>query len=570
MATTAPRLYSALSRWRPLRSSYRAKIMLIAFLGTHIPLLALLCFFVISTSLSTAMALRVLLVALIATLAGTVTTLYALNQLLQPVQLVSRTLRAYLDSRQTPALPSHFQDEVGRLMADTQQALTQLDETLRYAATYDQLTGLPNRQTLRDRLHQLLVQLDSTHHSVGLLNVDLDSFRTLNHVWGHRVGDQLLRTIAQRIRTIAGPEDVVARTSGDSFSIARMGRLQVSDLVTLAQRLQDSLNQPFEINGQAIRLSSSIGIALAPTDARDADALINCADAAVDLARQAGRGTIHFYAGDLNQQIQRRVLLESELHNALQRQELSVVYQPQIDLRSGRIVGVETLLRWHHPQLGAIAPAEFIPLAEANDLIVPIGAWVVRTACQQARRWQEQGLHLTVAVNLSARQLRHPGLLGDITAALEASGLDPALLHLEITESAVMDNLQQALQTLRALRRLGVGLALDDFGTGYSSLSYLKHFPLTTLKIDRSFVRDAGSGADADAIVQALVALGHSLRLEVIAEGVETEQQYALLQAIGCDRCQGCLVGMPQSAAAIEALLAQREQQEQPLANTLA
>lgn len=570
MTTAAPRLYSALSRWKPLQSSYRAKIMLVAFLGTHIPLLALLCFFIVSTSLSAAQALRVLVVALVATLLGTATTLYALNLLLQPLTLISHALRRYLETRQVPVLPSHFRDEVGTLMADAQQALTQLDEALRYTATYDQLTGLPNRQTLRDRLQHLLLELDAPDRGVGLLLVDLDGFRTLNHVWGHSVGDTLLRMIAQRLRAIAGAEDLIARASGDQFALVRAGRLHMTELVRLAQRTQESLSQPFEIDGQQIRLSGSIGIALAPSDADDADDLINCADAAVDLARQQGRGATHFYAGELNHQLQRRVLLESELHGALQRQELTVVYQPQIELHSGRIVGVETLLRWQHPQLGAISPAEFIPLAEVNGLIVPIGAWVMRAACQQARRWQEQGLRLTVAVNLSARQLRHLDLVREVAATLADTGLDPALLHLEITESAVMDDLDQALQTLRELRGLGVGLALDDFGTGYSSLSYLKNFPLTTLKIDRGFVRDAGSGADADAILQALVALAHSLRLEVVAEGVETEQQYTLLQTIGCDRCQGRLLGMPQSAAAIEALLAEREQQEQHLADSLA
>jgi predicted signal transduction protein with EAL and GGDEF domain len=370
------------------------------------------------------------------------------------------------------------------------------------------------------------------------------------------VGDHLLQLVAKRLLASVREEDTIARMGGDELAIVLGSLDDARYAATAAQKILDELANPFEIDGRELFVSASIGISIYPQNGRDAIALLKHADAAMYMAKSDGRNGYRFYSNELTVRACESFDLETNLYRALEREELFLHFQPQVSLQSGNIVGVEALVRWQHPEMGLVSPAKFIPLAEENGLIGVIGKWVLHTACAQAKAWQNDGLTpVRIAVNLSGRQLERINIVQEVDDVLKDTGLDPCYLELELTESSVMKRAERAVKTLDAFRELGITIAIDDFGTGYSSLSYLKRFPVDRLKIDRSFVRDIPQDAHDVALAKSVVALGHSLNLSVIAEGVETEAQRELLTSIGCDEMQGYLYSKPGTASELVSLL---------------
>ncbi|MBW4557715.1 MAG: EAL domain-containing protein [Trichormus sp. ATA11-4-KO1] len=550
-------LYSFLASIRLLKESYTAKIMLVAFVGTHVPLLTLLCSFVISNSYSLEMAIQVLGIALLATLLGTAATLYALRLLLAPVILTSGALQNYLNTKTLPELPTQFADEAGTLMADTSQTLHKLNELIHYISNYDDLTGLPNKCMFRDRLLQTLSQPQNSQKLVAVFLVNIDDFTGMNNALEPEISNLLLRSVAQRLTTCISQTDVLARLSEDEFAIAQISIPSFENLIKLSQLLLSTLAKSFSLEGNQIHLTASIGIAINDlNDRNEVDQLLQQARIALYQAKQQGRSQYQFYSPEINAQLQERLALENELHGALERQEMLVYYQPLIDLHSRQVKAVEALVRWHHPIRGLVSPVQFIPIAEANGLIVPIGEWVLRTACTQNRAWQIAGLPpIRISVNLSARQFEQPNLVQVVSQILEDTGMEASYLELEVTESFLMTDIHRSITTLKELRELGISLALDDFGTGYSSLNYLKRFPVNMLKIDRSFVQDVMSNPDSAAVTDAIIALAKSLRLTITAEGVETQEQLNYLQKRGCDEGQGFYFSRPAPAETITPML---------------
>lgn len=432
------------------------------------------------------------------------------------------------------------------------------EERIQYLAQHDTLTDLPNRALMRDRLNISLAQAQRWDQVVAVLLIDLDRFKVLNDTFGPAVGDEILREMAQRLRQCTREGDTVARLGGDEFMVLLPNLASPQGAATVAQKVLQSVAQPLHILGQEIVMSASIGLSLFPNDAKDPDDLIRNADTAMYSAKRMGRSNYQFYTDDLNLQMRERLIIEHGLRLAEQRNELQLLYQPKISLGQGSIMGFEALVRWHHPTLGLIPPARFIPIAEETGLIVQIGEWVLRTACEQVRAWRDEGLHLRVSVNLSARQFRQENLAQTIYRILSETKVPPRYLELEITESDVMENAESAIATLDELKSKGVDISIDDFGTGYSSLSYLKRFPLDVLKIDRSFVRDVPTNGDDAAIVVAIIALARSMDIRVVAEGVETQSQAEFLNRSGCDFAQGYYFSPPLPATQITAGFARR------------
>jgi diguanylate cyclase (GGDEF)-like protein len=547
--------YSFLSRFRHPKS-YKGKIMLVAFVGTHIPLLSLLIYFVISTSFTFEMKVSVIVIALLATLVGMAITLYALHHLLAPITLTFLALREYLSKKQLPNLPTEFTDEVGTLMADTSHTLKKLDEVIHYMASYDDLTGLPNRLLFRDRLQQALSQVQSNNQLLAVMLLSLDRFNNINDTLGNSAGDLLLRGTAQRLATCVSDTDFLSHLDSDKFAVFQTDLTSLDNVITLSQKILNTLSEPFLLDGNKVRTGASIGITIYPWDHTNVDQLLGNADTAMYQAKRQGLNSYQFYSADLNANLQERLILENELHDALKRGELLLHYQPQVALHNGHIIGVEALLRWQNPARGLVSPAEFIPIAEESGLIVPIGEWVLRTACAQNQVWQADGLPpLKMAVNLSARQFKQQNLVGMVAQVLKETRLDATYLELELTESLVMENVQQVIAILQQLHDMGITLSVDDFGTGYSSLNYLKRFPIDALKIDQSFVRDLVFDSDDAQITRAIISLADSLHLSVIAEGVETQEQFDYLQANGCDEIQGYYFSPPLPADALTKLL---------------
>lgn len=531
--------------------------MLVAFLGTHVPLLTLLLSFVISNSYSLEMTIRVMIIALLATLAGTGATIYALHHLLKPVILTSAALQNYLNTKILPELPTEFTDEAGTLMADTSQTLHKLDQLIHYITNYDDLTGLPNRDLFRDRLHQTLSQPENNQRLVAVFLLAIDDFTAMSHGLEHQTTDLLLRAVAQRLSTCMAQTDILAHLSKDEFVLARIEIVSFESVIQLSQLLLSTLRKPFSLEGNSIHITASIGITINGLDDRNSvDQLLQQAHMALHQAKRQGRNEYQYYLPEINAQLQERLTLENQLHGALERNEMLVYYQPLIDLRSGQVTAMEALVRWQHPTLGLISPAKFIPIAEANGLIVPIDQWVLRTACAQNRAWQLAGFTpIRISVNLSARQFEQPNLVKIVSQILQETGLKTSYLELEVTESFLMADIERSVKTLKKLRELGIWLALDDFGTGYSSLNYLKRFPVNMLKIDRSFIQDVMSNPDSAAITDAIIALAKSLRLKITAEGVETQEQLDYLQMRGCDEGQGFYFSRPVPADIITPML---------------
>ena len=448
----------------------------------------------------------------------------------------------------------------------THFVITQYDitETRRYQAelefqaNYDLLTGIANRNLLRDRVTQALTMAARHDEHVCVAFMDLDRFKFINDSLGHRAGDLFLKTIAQRLKRAARDTDTVARYGGDEFVLVLPEAEDIAESAKVVQRVMQALSRPIPINGKDFFPSCSVGIAVYPTDGEDFETLLTHADMAMYSAKEKGRNTFQFYAPSMNERAAKRLRLEGDLRRALERRELLLHYQPQVDVNTGRIVGAEALIRWQHPELGLIPPSEFVGLAEETGLIGAIGDWVLRTSCTQARHWEQAGLgKLRIAINLSARQFSQPNLVSMVESALADSGLSASDLELEITESTVMVDVQHAIRTLHELKSIDVHLSIDDFGTGFSSLSYLKQFPIDVLKVDQSFVRDLTTDPDNAMIVMSVISLAHNLRLKVIAEGVETAEQLGYLRDNKCDQVQGYYFSKPLPADKFERFLKQ-------------
>lgn len=422
------------------------------------------------------------------------------------------------------------------------------DEALAYASSYDAVTGLPNRMLFVDRVQQSLAHARRDERCVAVISLNLDGFGAINDTYGQALGDALLRAVAERLGARLRSGDTLARTSGNGFSIMLADLTQPDDTEVIVSDLLAQIEQPFVLNGDDFFVAATIGISTAPMDGDDAQTLTRKADSALHYAKTEARGAYRFYAEEVNREVRLRLSLEGALRRAVERSEFELFYQPQCNLESGFIVGVEALIRWRRPEQGLISPLDFIPALEHTGLIVPVGEWVLRTACAQAHTWRKAGFYgLRMAVNLSVLQFRQTDLVGMVERILRDTGVDPFLhaLELELTESLLMRDVERNIATLHRLVEMGIKLSVDDFGTGYSSLSYLRRFPIHALKIDRSFVQDMVENADDAAIVGAVIALGHSLRLNVIAEGVETEKQRTQLRILGCDEMQGFLISRP-------------------------
>lgn len=435
----------------------------------------------------------------------------------------------------------------------------QAEEQLYRLAHHDILTELPNRILFLDRLQQAKALANRYRHQLAILFLDLDRFKIINDTLGHPVGDKLLQKVAQRIAGCVREVDTVARIGGDEFTVILVNIDNIDDVKRVAQKILHSLSVPFNIDTYELFITTSIGIALYPSDGENIDTLVKKADIAMYYAKGEGRNNFQFYTPQMDANADKRLLLETSLRKALDQHEFRIYYQPKVDIVSKQITAMEALLRWAHPTLGLVSPAEFIPLAEETGLIIPIGEWVLRAACIQNKEWQKQGLpRMRVAVNLSGYQFQQRNLLEMIRGILEESGLEAELLELEITESVIMQNPDFAVSVLNELKDLGIHISIDDFGTGYSSLAHLKRFSINTLKIDKSFVRDVEVNSADAAITTAIIAMGNSLNLKVIAEGVETEGQLNFLSENNCDEVQGFLVSTPMPAGEVAAFLRER------------
>ena len=436
------------------------------------------------------------------------------------------------------------------------EGLEAANRELRHLATHDALTGLPNRVLLDDRLAQAVAHAIRYGETFALMWCDLDRFKLINDSLGHSAGDLLLQEVARRLTGAVRSTDTVARIGGDEFVLVLGPPAGASDAAEVARRALEAMQPPVHIGGISIHVSPSVGIAYFPADATTVQALIAHADAAMYAAKQVGRNKVQSYTPGMNKSTQDKVRLESDLHTAVKEKQFELHFQPKVDIRSGAVSSAEALVRWRHPERGMISPADFIPLAEECGLISGIGDWVVREACRQGRAWQDAGLlPLRIAVNLSASQFRASNLVELIRSALTNANYDPSSLEVEITETAVMSDPEESIVTLERLSEMGVLISVDDFGTGYSSMSYLRRLPIDRLKIDRSFINEITARADDASIVQAIVSLAHSLRLKVIAEGVETIAQLDFLKRIGCDQYQGFHFSRPLPVPEFETLM---------------
>jgi diguanylate cyclase (GGDEF)-like protein/PAS domain S-box-containing protein len=420
------------------------------------------------------------------------------------------------------------------------------EEELRALVYRDPLTGLPNRRLFEDRLAIALAQAHRYRHRLAVIFLDLDRFKQVNDTLGHGAGDALLKAVSDRLTESVREGDTVARLAGDEFTLLLPGIHYAEDLAAISRKLVETLRQPFPVDGHPVRVTASGGISLYPEDGEEAEALLKNADTAMYRAKERGRDNFQLFSPAMSEKALERRALEESLRRALDREEMTLHYQPCLELATGRVVGMEALLRWHRPELGILEPKDFIALADFTGVMLSVGAWVLETGCRQVRAWQRRGSWgLRVMINLSAHELQQPDLVVHVEKALAASGLDPDALHLEVPEGYAMRDLDRAVETLRALRSVGVHLSIDGFGAGFSSLAHLRRLPVDALKIDLSFVRGATTDPDDASIVTAVIAVAHSLGLRVVALGVETEAQVALLRSLGCDEVQGYLWSPP-------------------------
>jgi diguanylate cyclase (GGDEF)-like protein len=441
-----------------------------------------------------------------------------------------------------------FVEAIGNVLSTALQR-HQAERRLAYLAQFDALTGLPNRNLVQDRLAQTIADARREQRHAAVLYIDLDRFKLVNDSFGHDTGDRLITLVGERLGRCTRRGDTLGRISGDEFAVVLADLAHPDDAAVVAQKILDTLARPLDLDGNEIYVTGSIGISIFPNDSEDAETLLKNADMAMYRVKKSTRNGYRFFTSKMNQRSMARMQLNTDLRHAVARNEFQLFYQPKVDLSSGTLTGTEALLRWNHPQRGTVSPAEFIPALEDSGLIVAVGEWVLHEACRQVQEWRREGLEpVPVAINLSARQFRRKDLDAEIRRALAASGVPPCLLDLEITESSLVEDPEDAVRVLGNLRAAGLKISVDDFGTGYSSLAYLTRFPLSAVKIDRSFVNAADSDGNAAAIVRAVIDMAHNLRYTVIAEGVETERQSEFLRRHGCDQAQGYLFGRPMPA----------------------
>jgi diguanylate cyclase (GGDEF)-like protein len=505
-------------------------------------------------------------------------TLLLTRRLVAPMRRLMRAARAVGSGRLDVYVPAHSSDELGLLthtfnhmtqkLSESQSEVANYQRTLEdkvaqrtrelevataqayKLAQHDILTGLPNRSLLNQRLKQILAQAQRDGTYVGCLFLDFDHFKRINDTLGHDSGDQLLQAIAQRLSSAVRESDTVARLGGDEFVVILPGldpEPAMFEVMTVLQRVRDVFQAPFRLADQTPTLTCSIGVAVYPADAQDGIGLIKQADTAMYAAKDAGRNAYRFFTADMNARVQLRLQLETDMRRGLMDDEFFLVYQPQIEMQTGRACGVEALLRWRDPERGIIGPNEFIPVAEESGMIQALGARVLRDACRQVVQWHRNNMPLRLSVNLSVQQLQHESWLSVVEEALASSGLAPRHLDLEITESVIITHPERAVATLFKLKQMGVSITIDDFGTGYSSLSYLARLPIQGVKIDQRFVHGLDKNRNDEAITQAIIALSHSLGLRCIAEGIETPAQFNFLRSHGCEEAQGFLISHPLS-----------------------
>jgi diguanylate cyclase (GGDEF)-like protein len=444
------------------------------------------------------------------------------------------------------------------VLEDQREVGAEATSQVEQLAYYDTLTGLPNRSLFSDRLTVAIAHAHRHRYKLAILFLDLDRFKQINDSLGHTVGDRLLKIVSSRIRAAIREEDTVARFGGDEFTVLIHIIGKVEDAGKVAQKILDALKAPINIDERDFVVTSSVGISVYPNDGTDGETLIRNADTAMYRAKDLGRNSSQYYAATMNHKALEALEVENGLRRALTQNEFVLHYQPLVDISNGTVFGLEALIRWQHPEMGLLRPDHFIPAAEQNGLIIAIDRWVLREACQQASEWHSRGHKIIMAVNMSGRQFQDPELINQVREALQVTGLRPQFLELEITEGYAMRDVEKAIQTLQQLKALGVRIAIDDFGTGYSCLSYLKHFPIDTLKLDGSFVRDLASPEDAQ-IALGVIALAHSLKLKVIAEGVETISQLTFLRDHACDRLQGYLFSRPMPPANFDHFMNQKD-----------
>lgn len=436
------------------------------------------------------------------------------------------------------------------------QVLRRAEETIHHLAYYDPLTSLPNRVLLMDRLNMALACARRNKETLAVLFLDLDRFKVINDTLGHSTGDELLKVIAERLRSSVRESDAVARLGGDEFVLLLPGIKDTENTVKISYKILQLVRQPMRIGLQELNITTSIGIALYPNDGEDGDTLLKNADAAMYHAKEQGRNNYQVFTQVVYRKVHEQLVIESNVLRGLEREEFVLYYQPQVDLNTLRIVGMEALIRWQHPERGLLSPSEFIPLLERNGQIVPVGEWVLRATCAQSKAWQEAGFSsIRMAVNLSAIQIRQRNLVEVMRLLLKENGINPSYLELEVTESAIMEDVENSIYMLDKLRGLGISIALDDFGTGYSSLSYLRRFSINTLKIDASFVHDIPLHADDITLVTTIIIMAKSLKLKTIAEGVETIEQLEFLNSLKCDEVQGYFFSPPVPAEEAAKLL---------------
>ncbi|KEO84811.1 EAL domain-containing protein [Tumebacillus flagellatus] len=487
------------------------------------------------------------------------------QQMIKPIRSLHQAVDGVARGDYESELPAiSTRGEIGQLakrFGEMLQTIRDARGQIQYQALHDPLTGLPNRILAVDRIGQMIAHAERSRTQVAVAFLNLDRFKGINDSLGHSAGDRLLCEVAARVNACVSEKDTVSRIGGDEFLIAMPDVEQLQDVLGVVQEILDRMKTPFEYEGNELFLTASFGISFYPSDGQTVEELIKNADMAMHGAKELGRNLWHLHAPSMNQEASERLLLENHLRRALERDEILVYYQPKIELQSGRVVGMEALVRWHHSTWGWVSPAKFIPIAEDTGLIAAIGEWVLGTACRDTKRWQDLGLPpVRVAVNLSAHQVHQPNLVERVEEILQETGLPPRFLELELTESILMQNTERVIDTLHRLRRMGITIAIDDFGTGYSSLSYLQRFPISTLKIDQSFVSSISRDGDRleGVIAKAVLALAQNLDLEAVAEGVETLDQQAFLRDAGCDFAQGFLYSRPLPAEEFEKLLTER------------
>ena len=520
--------------------------MLITFIGIQVLLAIAICSFALLVSVNFKADLNQLLGLILVDTVVSVITMTTLYLLLTPIIDTAKLLHRYLDKDEDPSeLSSVLSHNVPTLLTNTDEAIERLNAEIEQLTNYDTLTGLPNRSLFKSSLQQKLDKSDP-EQQLAIVVIDLDNLKDVNSILGREVGNLLLTEIAQRLAIRMAREDILARFGGSDFAVLRENICDREQARDLSRYLLDSFAEPFTIGERTISCSAKIGIAIYPVDGCTAEQLLRNVDTAIFQANQQSLDAYQFYSPIMSGKLQRTLAIRENLRYALVRNELYLRYQPRIEMATGKVAGVEALLRWHSPELGIVSPIEFIPIAEANNTIIQIGEWVLQQACRQNKQWQESGLEpVKISVNLSTRQFKQANLIETVERILKNTGLDCRYLELEVTESLLVDDFDKAVSLLHCLKQKGISIALDDFGTGYSSLRYLQKLPIDTLKIDRSFMVNIDSSSDNAAISKAIVALAQSLQLNITAEGVETEAQLLFLQSQGCQEAQGYYFSKP-------------------------